>query len=415
MFFYNILKISCKLNITIKYFLKIFFIVTVFGINSYSQDSSQAARDTASIQIKNPQKIKADTGFYIRSNDGESYLQVYGSIRLNGAYDINGLQSEQTFSTYDIATGDKKIDRRFIMTPFQSRFGFYAQVKTSVGMFKLKLETDFFGSENSFRIRHAYGMSKYFLIGQTWSIFGDQYSIPVTVDADGPNSSVNERTVQLRFQPPESKYNWAAAIESPRPDVTTPDSSQLEPVYQSFPDITSMIFIKSGWGHLRLSGVFRSISVRNFDESESILAGYGGLFSGKLNFSKLYSLFFQITAGKGISRYIKGLTGNGQDVVYDEQNKTNFLLAVYGGYICGSHEWSKRISSSATFGLLRIINKDFQPPDSFKGSFYFSLNSFYSFFRPGRVGMEYDFGERINKDGSSGTANRVSFIVIMDF
>src|SRR6185436_13338885 len=46
--------------------------------------------------------ILNDSGFYIKSTDGKSFLKIYGSIRLNGAYDIDGLQSQQNFSTYDI-------------------------------------------------------------------------------------------------------------------------------------------------------------------------------------------------------------------------------------------------------------------------------------------------------------------------
>ena len=73
------------------------------------------------------------------------------------------------------------------------------------------------------------------LLGQTWSVFADPSSIPNTVDLDGPNSSVSERTIQLRFQPPQAKYNWAAAIEAPDPDISSSDSTQLEPVFRMLP------------------------------------------------------------------------------------------------------------------------------------------------------------------------------------
>jgi hypothetical protein len=417
MIYSKIRKISYKFNyIIIKNFLNILFLVTVFGINNlYSQDTGKTIRDSASIKIKNQKNIPIDTGFYIRSNDGQSYLQIYGSLRLNGAYDLNGLQSEPTFSTFDIVTGNEKIDNRFFMAPYQTRFGINAKLMTTLGIFNLKLETDFFGEGNAFRIRHAYGAGYNFLIGQTWSVFGDPKSIPITVDPDGPNSSVNERTIQLRYQPFNEKYIWAIAIESPRPDIATTDSTQPELAFQSFPDITSMISIAGGWGHVRFSGVLRSITVKNSDESQSVLAGYGGLISSKFDLSKTYRIYFQFTGGKGISRYIRGLTGKGQDVAYDEQNKTNELLPAFGGYICGWHEWLKMFSTSVTLGLLRILNKDFQPQSSFKASYYFSFNTFFSFIRPGRIGIEYNYGRRIDKDGGTGTANRVSFIGIVDF
>jgi hypothetical protein len=400
-----------------KYFLLFLVTVTVFWVNnSFSQNTGNIKSDSVVKNNKHQPDIPLDSGFYIYSKDEKSYLQIYGSVRLNGAYDINGLQSQSTFSTYDIPTGDNNIDKRFYMAPYQTRFGFGSHLKTSLGNFNLKLECDFFGSgENAFRIRHAYGTGYNFLLGQTWSLFGDPGSIPVTVDPDGPNSSLSERTIQIRYQPAVAKISWAVAIESPKPDVSTPDSTQLEPVYQSFPDITSLVKLKTQRGYFQLSGVFRSISVRNFDESVGTLAGYGGFFSGKFDFTKKITIFFQFTIGKGISRYIAGLKGNGQDVIYDEQNKTNVLLGTYGGYICGSINWNKKISSNITFGLLDIFNKDFQPDDSFKRSFYFSLNTFLIVVKSSRIGIEYDLGKRLDKDGSSGTANRISFIGIMDF
>ena len=399
-----------------KYSLKILFLFLIFWeSNLFCQDTKKTSQDSSVTHNKHPQRVPVDSGFYIRSSDSKSYLRIYGSVRLDGAYDINGLQSVKTFSTFDIPTGSENIEKRFFMSVSQSRFGFDAHLVNKFGIFNLKLESDFFGSNNAFRIRHAYGTYKNFLLGQTWSVFGDPNSVPVTVDPDGPNSSLSERTIQLRLQPVKAKYNWALAIESPKPDISSPDSTQLEPVYQSYPDVTAMINFVYRWGYVQFSGVFRSISVRNFDESVGVLAGYGGLLSSKIDITKKYTMFLQFTAGKGISRYIAGLTGKGQDVVYDEQNKTNVLLITYGGFICGSRVWNKIISTNITLGLLRIVNKDFQPGSSFKWSFYFSVNTFISIAKSGRVGLEYDFGKRMDKDGGNGTANRISFIGILDF
>lgn len=398
-----------------KYCVNIIFLFTfVLAGSLFCQDSNITIQDSTVKQNKHTNSTPADTGFYIRSTDGVSYLRIYGSIRLNGAYDFKGLQSEQTFSTYDISTGGENIERRFFMSPYQTRLGFNAQLISPYGIATAKLETDFLGTDNSFRIRHAYGTLGAFLLGQTWSVFSDPYSIPNTVDPDGPNSCLNQRAVQVRYEPKDLFINWALALESPRPEFSETDSTLLEPAYQTFPDVTSMLKIDSKWGFLRLAGVFRSISVRNIDESVKILAGYGGLFSGIADITNRNKLYFQITGGKGISRYISGLTGEGQDVVYDETNNTNVLLPVFGGFVSGSHRWSKGVYSDITAGLLRIINKDFQPGSSFKESYYFSLNTFISI-RKSVIGIEFDHGARINKDGSNGYADRLSFIGIVNF
>ena len=413
-----------------KYFFKIFFLMTLMlCVNLYSQDSTKskkihgkikndttkAAADSVVSYDSHPQDFQTNRGFYIHTADGKSYLLLYGSIRLNGAYDIGGLQTKQTFSTYDIPVGEKNTEGRFFMSPYQSRLGLAAKLNTAMGDVNIKLESDFNGANNSFRIRHAYGALKSFLLGQTWSVFGDPNSIPFSVDQDGPNSSVSERTIQLRYQAPKALFNIIFAIESPNAEISNPDSLELEPVFQSFPEFTSRFVVEANWGHLQFAGIFRSITVRNADQSLSILAGYGGLLSGKINFSKKFLSNFQFTAGKGISHYIKGLTGKGQDVVFDAETSTNKLLPVYGGFISTTYQWNKYFSSTVTLGLLRIINQDFQPSDAFKESYFGSANAFYNSLSGFTAGIEYSYGRRINKDDAHGTANRVSFIGILYF
>ena len=401
----------------------IFFLFTfVLASGLFCQDTNRTKKDTIRTKIdtstiydRHPQDAPVSTGFYIYAPDNKSYLKLYGSVRLNGAYDIGGLQTKQTFSTFDIPTDDKVTEGRFFMSPYQTRLGMEIRLATSVGDVNLKIESDFLGSDNSFRIRHAYGVISRFLLGQTWSVFGDPSSIPNTVDQDGPNSSVSERSIQLRYQPKEALYNWVLAIESPNPDITQPDSTQLEPVFQSFPDISSRFLIKDTWGHIQLAGIFRSITVRNIDGSLEILAGYGGLFSGKIIFSGKFLANYQVVGGKGIARYIKGLTGKGQDVIYDDVNRTNVLLPVTGGYVSGSYLWTKIITTDLTIGMLKVFNKDFQDEKSFMRSFYASANVFFTVTQGSRVGFEYSFGTRINKDDSHGTASRVSFIGILNF
>jgi hypothetical protein len=399
-----------------KYLFLILFILSAGrSFELKSQDSVKSNIDSTIIYDRHPQDLPDDIGFYIRSSDNKSYMKIYGSIKLNGAYDIGGLQTKQTFSTFDIPTGGTVTEKRFFMSPYQSRLGFEVKLFTKFGPVNMKLESDFLGTGNSFRIRHAYGNLGDFLLGQTWSVFGDPSSIPNTVDVDGPNSSLGERTIQIRYEPKNSFMNWTIALESPNPDISNPDSLNLEPVFQSFPDVASRIKFTQSWGYMRLAGIFRSITVRNIDQSTRILAGYGGLFSGSIILKKRYHADYQFTIGKGISRYITGLTGKGQDVVFDPVQKVNRLLTVLGGYFSLRKQWNMKLSSALTFGLLKIFNQDFQPADSFKESYYISLNTFISVTESSNVAVEYSFGKRINKDGTSGNANRISFIGFLNF
>ena len=396
-------------------------IIIIFMISgeSYSQmDSLNLTADSVYIKDLEPNELPGGKGFLITADSGRSFLVIKASIRLNGAYDINGLQSEETFDTYEIPVGnDNSGDGRFFIGAYQTRFGLEVQKLTSLGIIFAKLETDFLGKNNSLRIRQAYGVIKSFLLGKARSVFGDADAIPNKVDRDGPNSSLNQRTVQIRFQPPKKEIiRWAVSVETPDPNVTGPDTIDVESVFQSFPDVASNINISSdNWGHIQLASVFRGISVRDPGGEIQVVPGYGGLFSGKIKILKKTNLMYQLYAGKGIARYVKSLSGQGLDVVYDNIDNTYKALNTYGGYISAGFKWSKIFSNDLTAGITRIVNIDSQPGDAFKVSYYASGNLFMYFAKTLNIGIEYSYGKRINKNNESGDANRVSFISILDF
>ena len=74
-------------------------------------------------------------------------------MRLNGAYDLNGLLNTNGFSTYDIPVGEDAIDQgRFFMAPYQTRLGIEIKRSGLLNNFRIKIETDFLGANNGLRI-----------------------------------------------------------------------------------------------------------------------------------------------------------------------------------------------------------------------------------------------------------------------
>lgn len=156
--------------------------------------------DTIIVKDVHPQDSPEDRGFLITSEDGKSQFRIRGSIRLNGIYDFNGLQNHDNFDTYAIPVGDANISEpRYLLNANQTRFGIEATRETFIGNVFMRIESDFLGKPNVLRLRHAYGKTKRILVGQTWSTFSDVNSVPTTVDIDGPNSSVTERKIQIRY------------------------------------------------------------------------------------------------------------------------------------------------------------------------------------------------------------------------
>ena len=104
---------------------------------------------------------------------------------------------------------------------------------------KLFVEGDFFGTDNGFRLRHAYGQYGLLLAGQTWTTFMDEFNIPHTIDFETPvaaplvrqglvrcdRSTLSKRT-DLAFGIEESDLKSASArtggtMEKRLPDFTT--------------------------------------------------------------------------------------------------------------------------------------------------------------------------------------------------
>jgi hypothetical protein len=384
-----------------------------------ASDSGTGRADTARANDSHPQDSPIDRGFFLRTGDGRAELRIIGSVRLNGVVDFNGLQSAQGFNTYAIPVGDANVHEvRFQMGGSQTRLALEATKKGDLGEIFVKVEFDFLGPSDAPRLRHAYGTFYQFLFGQTWSTFDDPTSIPLTVDLDGPNSAVSTRTAQIRYMGTiDPTLTWDAAIESPSVEATIPDSVGQQPSFQSFPDVIGRVRLSETWGHLQLAAVLRSISVRNPSGELDALAGYGLLLSGRifLGGSRPQGILYQIVGGKGISRFITALSGEGLDLVYNPLSGSVELTASGGGYISYAREWAPSLLSYLTVGFIRIRNIDFFPDDAFRASQYVSGNLFWDPSPGMRIGVEYSWGRRVNRNGDYGDANRVSFIVRYDF
>ncbi len=380
-------------------------------------DSTLMSKDNKEIEDLHPQDSPKERGFLFITADGKAQLRLRGSIRLNGGYDLDGPQSDDLFSTYEIPVGDANTtELRFFMSVNQTRLSVEAKRQTPIGDVFIRAESDFLNTPNRIRLRHAYGMVDDFLIGQTWSTFGDLSSLPWTVDLDGPNNAVSERTIQIRYRRNVSKdFRWSVAVESPSPDIAPSDTFLVKPAFQSFPDIIGRIRRDDNWGHFQLAGILRSVNVRNIIGELQYLTGFGVLLSGDMKVIAQDKIYFQIVYGKAIARSIRSLSGKGLDVVYNPGEQKFETLGVMGGFLSYSHNWQENLFSYLTVGLTNVVNKNFQPPDAFSSSQYVSANLFWETTEGTRVGMEYSFGRRVNKNDESGTANRLSFIAYYDF
>jgi len=383
-------------------------------ISLVTPDSSLLNRDRTRIIDVHPQDVIQANVLRIETKNKKAFIAFYGSIRVNGAMDFNGLQSVAGFNTYFIPVGSANSNvRRFYMSASQTRFGIQGTNKSDYGPINFHIEGDFQGGKPSiFRIRHAYGQFNNILAGQTWSVFGDPFSIPWTVDTEGPNSSLNQRAVQIRYSRLiNEKFRWMISMESPEIDFYSDTIS----IYQGTPDLAGRMKYMYKRGHLQAAFIVRSLGAKSIIEQSASAVGVGGLLSGRYDVKSNIILLFQVVGGRGIARYITTLNGTGSDLVLNPETELFEPLPVFGGFSSVGYGWKTNLYSFLTTGFTSIKNKSYQPDDAFSFSAYFSLNTFWDITKGFRTGAEYSYGSRVNKDKESGTANRFSFILYYSF
>ena len=387
--------------------------------DSAAQRAQEALRsDSAAVQDVHPQDSPEYRGFVIESRDRRSRLRILGSLRTFALYDLKGLQGARDFSVYDIPVGAGNVaEGRYYMEASQTRFGLEATTRKSRALPELfgRLETDFRGANNSLRLRHAFVRWGHLTVGQTWTTAAHVSTLPTTVDAEGPNSAISLRSVQVRYTHALSTgVAFSGAIENPSPDFTT--TTALTQVSSRMPDLVARVRGVHGHRELQVAGIVRSLPYADSTGNVRDVTGWGVALSGRFGMrADKDELLFQGIWGHGIARYVAGFTGRGLDLTLDSATGTAYATALRGAYVSYGHLLRPGLSAYGTVGYARIDNRAFEPPSAFKRGSYLALSLFRDTPWGARVGFEYTYGSRVNKDNASDWAHRLQAILYYDF
>ena len=119
---------------------------------------------------------------------------------------------------------------------------------------RMYLETDFYGSGNALRLRHAYGSYGGLLAGQTWSTFVDENNMPNTIDFESPMAFPSIRQAQVRWtQKLSTKLTWSLAVEDNKSAIQTPSDIPGKAEYP-MPDLATRFRFEGSKGHVFASG-----------------------------------------------------------------------------------------------------------------------------------------------------------------
>ncbi len=364
-----------------------------------------------------------------------SFTTEFAEVKISGFiqpalyYDNNNYLNNDVFITSEIPTTrltDIKF-KRFHISANQSRLGFAFNFPRAGKATSAYLEGDFMssstGANTYFRLRHAYITYGDFLIGQTWTNFGDVNAAPNTLDLEGPNSMPASRVAQVRWRKDiNEKLNLLLAIEEPKGDYTP--LNQASSIRAAFPEIVIKPKLTIKNGHWSNSFIYKPIIYTDKDYSfKKKLGAWGFTSSLSINIpdTKTYHLFqiknrtfnaFGII-GNGTQGSVNDFGGLGYEAFPKDSTSLEALL-YYGGYLSYSFVFKKRWSSTFVYSYLHQ-EKPVTTNNIFKRSHYFAVNTILALNKYFTIGTEVLYGAKKNYDNTSGNALRVQGLLRLLF
>ncbi len=364
-----------------------------------------------------PLDIGSSRGIFILSSNRLLQLRVLGSVRANFSASDQDLKDYQTFNPYFVPTDVGVNTPVFFGGIQQTRLAFEVTRRTkTMGDSFIRIEGDFKNDNTSYRIRHAYGQIGGVLIGQTWSLMNNVSYQPALVSLDGPAGSIGLRTPQIRFSRSinNTKSMWSAAIEYSLPSFSMPDSINGEAL-QVLPDFTGRYSHFTDRFSYRVSALVSTISGRVESDDITYSFGYGLSFAGWLKTNKKSKLYLTLTTGQATSHFVDMFAGNNEDMIYSPISNRFVALVSNSGFLAYDYVLKKDFSASIAFGMASISNQNFQTDAAYSYSYNTLFNLFWEPINGSRLGMEYATGQRFDKGGARGKANRVSILMYYDF
>ena len=298
----------------------------------------------------------------------------------------------------------------------QSRFGVKAAKLTDYGDVRAVFDFDMFGvgvdaGQTTIRLRHAYGQFKYILAGQLETPFMDLDVFPNILDYWGPNGMIFFRNVMVQYRPIEKANGTMAQIALERPGASAdagPYTGRIELAnvtpHFPWPDVTAAYQWGTGWGHVKLAGIWRMIRwdqvpTDTFDLSGHA-TGWGFAASSIIKFDHDRNVaHLSAVYGEGIQNYFNDAPVD-IGVVNQFSNLrtpiTGEALPIFGAVAYLDHAWDSQFSSAIGWSMVNVTNSDGQLDNAFHNGQYASGNLLWTPVTNVMMGGELQYSRRQN-------------------
>ena len=341
---------------------------------------------------------------------GGAELKVYGNVRADGSYQIEGGPSSSPYNQIaNVALeGEQGYKDRLKTTLGTTRLGldFAAPVKDAkvVG----KVEVDFLGANDALRIRHAYLTYNDWLVGQTWSNFAPPDYIPDTVDALTYAGGSIKRTPQVRYTHKFSpETNVVVALEDPKDSSTN----------MRLPALTTRLNHQV-LDHMQV-GLRGMVNEKRTDADTTTAWGVG--LGTKLDITPSTTLKADYYHVKGDSSFVlssnQGFAQDTNKNIVDENEFDSIIVGI-------TQKFNEQWRGTLGYGFMKADDNDnylqYASGNLNKELWQTWANVFYSPVKPVSFGLEYTMGERKtfatpSQASRTGDDQRVNMMAIYNF
>jgi len=378
----------------------------------------------AGTSAAHPQDISDEAGLFVYSHDGRNALRIFGSFRMLGVLD-----DRPTFHPYDlvspmIPTGDANFPSlNSEWTINMSRFGIDALVGRDRQPFSsallIRMEVDWKGDEERFRIRHFFLRSDHWLIGKSWSTFNNLAFLPLAVDGRLAGGGVGIRPPQVRYYSRGETWSYQVSLEHRATTMVKPAS--LNAISRIVvPDVVGRVGHRTKRSETALGAILRQNRLQFPDEDSRVqqLPGYGFFVGFKYRLSDRDRLKLSVSGGSGMGTYLADYAWTDIDVAYNPAALEFESVGVLTGFAALEHDWTKELSSTIGGSFLGSERKPFFEELQYIDGYKVLANLFYKRPIQGKqfvFGVEVEYAERTNMNGTRNGTTRASALVYYDF
>ena len=341
---------------------------------------------------------------------GNVSFAITGFIKSLAFYDTHAEEREAIFLPALLGrTGRDDQDGGTSLSAELSRVGFDVRAPVADGRVRAYVEFDFSG--DLFKWRHGYltwsGNWGEVVAGKTWSTFMDLQTLPDGLGEPTVSGAIFTRQAMFRYSRSlGTKTRIALAIEDP----ATSDIVAAAPVKTrtGVPDGIATVSFGGGSAHLQVGGLVRSIEFDPDNAPGASDVGAGIQVSGHVNVGPRDKIYGAVVTGQGLGRYLLGVPPTAGALIIPDPPLVEARRAS-GGFAGVRHAWNDTCRSSVAWSYATATNIEEEGPLTFANSTFVLSNLLCKANRFMTIGVEWDYGKRENRDGSSLDSNRIMF------